>query len=597
MNIYFERLQLLRTKMSEQKLDAVVIPSTDPHLGEYVPDHWKIIKWLTGFTGSNATVIVTSDFAGLWTDSRYYLQAMTQLKDTGVSLSGVSAGSAKSYREWLMTEITAGMKIAMDDSLFPTDSCRKISDELKKKKIIIDFESDVIASVFVDRPALPVSKAFELKPEYTGNTRAEKIRLVRDRMTAAGADYQLLTSPDDIMWLLNIRGADVEFSPLLLSYAIIGHDQVLLFVDEQKIPFPLAIEFDKMGVVVLPYEETAAVLSTLTGRKSIILDPSTVSYSLYRSLPARMRVIEDISIPSALKAIKNVTEIRCIEKAMVKDGVALEKFFYWLYNSDDAATLTETTVADRLEKFRKEGENYLGPSFAPIVAFNTHGALPHYTADTESDVRITGDGILLIDSGGQYFEGTTDITRTIATGTPTQSQISDFTLVLKGMISLANAVFPAGTKGNQLDILARQFLWNKGLNYGHSTGHGVGFCLNVHEGPAGIGPGAGKTSAYPIEPGMLLSDEPALYRPGQYGIRCENLIICEEKEETPFGKYLKFRSLTLCHFDRTLIDIKLLSYHEISWINDYHRLVYDSIAPYLDANEKGWLKKMTEALG
>jgi Xaa-Pro aminopeptidase len=409
-------------------------------------------------------------------------------------------------------------------------------------------------------------------------------------------DYHLLTALDDIMWLLNIRGNDVKYSPLLTSFAIAGEDQILLFADETKIPFKLASEFDRIGIVILPYEETGPILSSLPADASILLNPVTTSAGLYNSVPRGMKIIEDLSIPGKLKAVKNKVEIENIGRVMVKDGVALSKFFYWLEHRTVPVVITELSLAGKLNIFRLELAGYVGPSFPSIVAYNEHGALPHYSATIETDSVINDNGILLVDSGGQYLNGTTDITRTIALGSPSASQKKDFTLVLKGNINLAMAKVPAGTKGIQLDILARKPLWEQGLNYGHGTGHGVGFCLNVHEGPQSISSGDGAEPRTIIEAGMLISDEPGIYREGEYGIRIENLLICYEDEETEFGQFLRFDTVSLCYIDKSLIDISLLDQKEIDWLNNYHDTVYEKLNPYLNEDEKNWLKEKTEAI-
>ena len=446
----------------------------------------------------------------------------------------------------------------------------------------------------LDRPLMPLTMAFDFPVTFCGKDRVAKIAEVREKMMKQKTDYHLLTSIDDIMWMLNIRGNDVKYSPLLTSFAIVNADQVLLFTEETLIPFKLAAEFDRLGIVILPYEETAGIVSSLPAGSTILITPGTTSASLFNAIPGGMNIIEGTSIPGQLKAIKNKVEIENIEKAMVNDGIALTKFFHWLENSSLSEDLTELKLSDKLEKLRSEQAGYLGPSFSSIVAFKEHGALPHYSATSDSDSIIGSDGILLIDSGGQYLNGTTDITRTVCMGRPSENQKKDFTLVLKGNINLAMAKIPAGTKGIQLDILARKALWEHGLNYGHGTGHGVGFCLNVHEGPISISPGDGAESRTSIEAGMLFSDEPAIYREGEYGIRIENLLLCYEDEETEFGQFLKFDTVTLCYIEKSLIDISLLDKKEIDWLNNYHAEVYEKISPFLNDEERKWLKEKTE---
>jgi Xaa-Pro aminopeptidase len=443
---------------------------------------------------------------------------------------------------------------------------------------------------------MPVSVAFDHSVGFCGKERSVKIAEVRQKMRNQNVNYHLLTSIDDIMWLLNIRGNDVKYSPLMTSFAIVGEEQILLFADENKIPLKLASEFDKLDIVLLPYEETGGMLTTLSPDSTILITPGTTSASLFDSIPVRMNIKEGFSIPSRLKSVKNITEIENIMKVMVKDGISLTKFFFWLEHNSGLITMSELSLADKLYNLRAEQENYLGPSFSTIAAYNEHGALPHYSATSDSDSVIGPEGILLVDSGGQYLDGTTDITRTICIGRPAAQQKKDFTLVLKGMINLALAKFPAGTNGNQLDLLARKALWEQGLNYGHGTGHGVGFCLNVHEGPQNISPGAGADSKTALEPGMLISNEPAIYREGEYGIRIENLVLCYEDEETEFGQFLRFDTVSLCYIDKCLVDISLMDQKEINWLNSYHAEVYEKLSPHLTPEENKWLKDKTNSL-
>ena len=594
MTSFIEKLALLRAEMKEQNIDAYIIPSTDPHLGEYIPDHWRIIGWLTGFTGSAASVVVTESFAALWTDSRYFAQAEDQLRDSGFNLMRPVPPDKTDLIGWIAENIDTGSKIGLDGRIFSVEQTRKFEQSLGNKSAVFNFECDLIFGLWPDRPLMPDSPAFDHSTRFCGKDRSVKIVEVREQMRIRGIDYHLLTSVDDIMWLLNIRGNDIKYSPLLISFAIVGYDQIMLFTDTNKIPLKLSTEFDKLGIVVFSYEEIVSILSALQPDSKILINAFTTSWTLFNSIPVGIKIIEDLSIPACLKAVKNGVEIENIGKVMVKDGVVLTRFFYWLERNSGSEQLTELSLAEKLNVLRSEQENYLGPSFSTIVAFNEHGALPHYSASPESDFVIGTEGILLVDSGGQYLDGTTDITRTIAFGKPTTQQIRDFTYVMKGTINLSLAKFPAGTRGYQLDILAREALWEKGLNYGHGTGHGVGFCLNVHEGPQNIGQGSG--SAIIIEPGMLISDEPAIYREGEYGIRIENMVLCYEDEETEFGRFLKFDTISLCYIDKSLIDIFLLDQKEIDWLNSYHAEVYDKLNLYLTAEERIWLKDKTEPL-
>lgn len=596
MNDINTKLSALRSLIKTKGVDAYLIPSTDPHLGEYIPEYWRVIAWLTGFTGSNATVLITDSFAGFWTDSRYFIQAEEQLSSSGFELMKPGHSDAKDFIEWMGENIKPCSKVALDGRTFSIGRMRKVEKIMDGKNVSFDIDCDLISELWTDRPPMPMSIAFDHSVMFCGKNRETKIAELRDRMRKMNVHYHLLTSVDDIMWLLNIRGNDIKYSPLITSFAIVDEEQILLFVDERQIPFRLAMEFDKLNIVMLPYEETAGILSALSPDSAILITPSTTSASLFNSIPQGMKIKEDVSIPSRLKAIKNKVEIENIGHVMLKDGVALTKFFYWFEQNSGSIVMSEISLSEKLSEFRSEQQDYSGPSFSTIVAWNEHGALPHYAATPESDSVITKSGILLIDSGGQYFDGTTDITRTIAIGRPTKQQINDFTLVLKGTINLALAKFPSGTKGYQLDILARRALWDNGMNYGHGTGHGVGFYLNVHEGPQNISPGAGEDSTTVLEPGMLISDEPGIYREGEFGIRTENLLLCFEDEENEFGKFLKFATVSLCYIDKSLIDITLLNQKEIDWLNLYHSEVYEKLIPFITSDEKVWLKNKTNSI-
>jgi Xaa-Pro aminopeptidase len=588
-----ERLALLRAAMRQNSIDAYIIPLSDPHISEYVPDHWKIITWLTGFTGSAATVVITDSFAGLWTDSRYFIQAENEISGSGFMVVKPSVNGDHSYIKWLSENLSESCRIALDGKIFPARKARELREALSHGKRSFDFTCDLVSDLWTDRPPMPASKVEDHPLAYCGKERSVKIDEVRKLMAARKADYSLLTSPDDIMWLLNIRGRDLQFTPLVFSFAVVGKKQIFLFADEGRFPVALASELDRIGVLILPYEETTGMISVLKQGKTILVSPQTTSVEIYDAIPSRFRIIEDTSIPSALKAVKNRTELENIGKVMIKDGVVLTKFFHWIEDNAGLVPMTERSLSMRLHEFKLMDREYRGPSFQTIVAYNHHAALPHYTARPESDMELGEEGILLVDSGSQYPGGTTDITRTIPVGIPTKKQKRDFTLVLKGHIRLANAKFPAGTKGYQLDILAREALWNEGLNYGHGTGHGVGYFLSVHEGPQGISPAVNKT---PIEEGMIVSNEPALYREGEYGIRTENLLVCYEDEESEFGKFLRFDTLSLCYIEQSLIDKELMNKRETDWLNSYHSEVCDKLSPHLSAEEREWLREKTRPL-
>ncbi len=593
MNLSVERLALLRAALRENSIDTCIIPSSDPHLGEYVPDHWRIIQWLTGFTGSAATVVVTDTFAGLWTDSRYFIQAEKQLYGSGFEFVKPSASKGNDYPDFISGNFLPGQKVGIDGRIFSLSRFRRIEKGLKKQGPVFVTDFDPLTELWIDRPAMPCSVAFDYPARYCGKERLIKINEVREEMIRKSVDYHFLASADDIMWLLNIRGSDLKYSPLLLSYALIGMDQVLLFAGEGKIPPRLAKEFDNSGIVILPYEDTFEIIAAVTDGASVLINPATTSMAFFDLVSKKAKLTEDVSIPSELKSIKNKTEIKNIGDAMVKDGVALTKFFFWFENNPGKEADTEVSLAEKLLELRSRQQEFLGPSFETIAAFNENSALPHYAPGSAGSSEIGERGILLVDSGGQYMDGTTDITRTVPVGIPSPRQKRDFTLVLKGHIDLALVKFPAGTKGYQLDSLARRALWDSGLNFGHGTGHGVGFCLNVHEGPQSISPADNKTE---IRPGMLTSNEPALYREGEYGIRIENLILCFEDEETEFGQFLKFDTVSLCYIEKSLIDKSLLDPKEIVWLNSYHSEVYDKLGPHLSSEEKLWLREKTDPI-
>jgi len=585
-----KKLSTLRSLIAEYRIDYLVIPSNGPDISDQVQEHWKIIKWLTGFTGSYAFVVVSQSFAGLWTDSRYYIQAEKQLAGSGFKLMLPENFQSSDHAGWLSDNIKQGDTIGFDGRLVSVTDFRKIKNKFGNRSVRYVTDLDLFTTLWTDRPVMPESVVRDHSIKYAGKDRRQKLAEVREKMKKKSVDAHLLTSPEDIMWLLNIRGNDLEFNPVALSYFLLSERSAVLFASIGKISEELLEEFAQLKIEIKNNNTLTEVLSSLKAVSSVLLSPDTTSTALYNSIPEHLIIVEDVSIPGRMKAVKNHIEIKNIEHVMIRDGIALTKFFYWLENNTGKMKMTESSLAFKLREFRTEQPDYIGPSFRTISAYNANAALPHYETDPVYSSIISGNGIFLIDSGAQYHGGTTDITRTIIIGNPLPEQKRDFTLVLKGHIALASAKFPAGTKGYQLDILARQYLWEAGLNYGHGTGHGVGFCLNVHEGPQSISPAANCTS---IEAGMLISNEPAVYREGLYGIRTENLMICYEDEETEFGKFLKFDTVSLCYIDRNLIEQDLLSRQETEWLNKYHEELYTKIAPYLESREKAWLRLKT----
>ncbi|NLA48029.1 MAG: aminopeptidase P family protein [Bacteroidales bacterium] len=588
-----EKLLVLRLALIRAGINVYIIPLADIHLQEYVPDHWNIVRWLTGFTGSSAIVIITQDIAELWTDSRYLIQAENELAGSGFCLVKSSLTRDKSSIDWLGELIPEKSTVGFDGRIVSVNFFRRLYKRLEYKDVSFADDVDLIDEIWTDRPGMPSSAIWKHPLNFSGMHRSAKIARVRKLMKQRNISLHFLTSPDDIMWLLNLRGNDLMFSPVALSFAIIAIDRVYFFVDQSRLPPDIAAELILSGIVILPYGDFTKVLESFGKESFILINPVRFSVTARNIIPDYHYIIEDENITSLLKAVKNETEIRHIYETMIKDGLALVRFFIYLENNTGNLHMTEMSLAARLEEMRSMEDGFLGSSFAAIVALNDHASLPHYTPVTETDVRIREPGILLIDSGGHYLGGTTDITRTICLGTPAPGQKRDFTLVLKGHIRLAGSKFPAGTKGYQLDILAREALWQAGMDYGHGTGHGVGYCLNVHEGPHSISPASGRTA---LKTGMLISNEPALYREGEYGIRTENLMLCCEDEETEFGRFLRFETLSLCYIDKSLIDRSMLNDEEIAWLNGYHAMVFDRLGPWLNNDEKKWLREKTGKL-
>ena len=585
-----EKIARVREEMENAGMDAFIVPVTDPHQGEYMPERYRSIAWLTGFTGSAGTVVITRDFAGLWTDSRYFIQAEQQLRDSPVSLVKLKVSHTPEYIEWITETLPGSSRVGVDGKVVSVSLVRQIKESFSHVGISLDTEHDIVNMIWNDRPEIPENKAFEHDVQYAGVARKDKLQIIREQMQRKKVTHHLLTALDDIAWTFNIRGTDVRYNPLVTAYSVISETFASLFIDRKKLPEQLTQKLIDDGLEIKPYDEIMKFLSGLDPNDVMMISPGSTSFSLFNSIPEKVKVVEDISIPNRIKAIKNDIEIDHIRNVMVKDGVALTKFFFWLEQNLGKERITEISASKKLETFRREQENFVHPSFATIAGYGPHGAIVHYEATPESDVELKQEGLFLLDSGGHYLDGTTDITRTNALGQPTAKQKRDFTLALQGTINLARIEFPEGTKGYQIEILARKALWENGLNYGHGTGHGVGFFLNVHEGPQTIGTGASGNAQVPMEPGMLTADEPGIYREGEYGIRTENLILCVPSKETEFGKFLKFETVTLCFIDTDLVDKSLLNKKEIKWLNDYHQKVFEKLSPFLEEDEKKWLE-------
>jgi len=582
--------------MHASELDALIIPSADPHMSEYLPEHWKIMAWLTGFTGSAGTVVITQDFAGVWTDSRYFIQAEEQLSGSGFSLVKLVIPHTPEYIAWLAATLPEKSRIGYDGKTVSLSLSRKIDETAKYSHFIINENADLISGLWKDRPPLPRTPVFLHDKKFTGISAAEKMEKIRHRMSQQKSDILIISALDEIAWLFNIRASDIAYNPVVIAHAMIFHEEARLFVNPGQTDAETESHLNAEGIDIYPYEEWWDHLSSLPEGIRVWCPPLTTNILTYNILKQRYTVFEAPSPVAVDKAVKNPVEISNIRETMIHDGIALERFFFWLEHHIGKERISEISAAEKLESFRKKHPHYRGPGFSTISSFGKHGAIVHYIPSPESDIELKPEGIYLLDSGGQYLSGTTDVTRTVATGTPDGQQKDDFTRVLKGMISLAMLRFPEGTKGFQMDILARRALWQTGLNYGHGTGHGVGYFLNVHEGPQSIGTGASESQNAAITPGMIVSDEPGIYRENEYGIRTENLILCVPDTETAFGRFYAFETLTLCHIDRNLIKPELLSDEEKEWINRYHHRVYELLSPGLSPEEKTWLKNKTKPL-
>ena len=586
-----ERIAALREAMKEKNIDAYIIPSSDPHLSEYPADRWKSREWISGFDGSAGTVVVTADKAGLWTDSRYFLQAGIQLEGSGIELYKMALPETPTIQEFLLHELESGQTVGTDGQTYSVAETAILEKALRRKEIKLETSCDLIDLVWKDRPAIPGNPLFEMPVELSGKSVREKLDELNNRLRKEGADSLILAALDEVAWTFNIRGTDVAYNPVVISYAFVSEDESVLFIDPKKITAESAENLKKEGVILADYTMIQKYLSRLPENSRVFIDPAKTNISLYNALPKGCTIIEGITPANHLKSIKNETEIKGFRNAVIKDGIALTRFYIWPEKKLAAGEkVTELSASAMLTALRAEQPQYIMDSFETICGYAAHGAIVHYAATPETDVEIKADSMLLMDSGAQYLDGTTDITRTIALGEPTEQMKKDFTRVLKGTIGIAKCKFPAGAKGVQLDILARKALWDAGINYLHGTGHGIGHCLNVHEGPQSI---RMEANPVPLKPGMVISDEPAMYRTGEYGIRTENMVLVREDSETEYGKFYGFDTLTLCYIDTKLIVVPMLSVREHAWINKYHQMVYDLLSPHLNEDEKAWLKEKT----
>lgn len=589
-----ERIALLRESMKQQNIAAYIVPSSDPHLSEYPADCWKAREWISGFTGSAGTVVVTADKAGLWTDSRYFLQAAKQLEGSGIELYKMGLPETPTLQQFLLHELNKEDVVGLNGETYSAAEALSLAILLQKKGMKLDTGKDLITDLWKDRPEMPGEPFFILPLEYSDLSVNEKLNRINNKLRQAGADCTVLCALDEIAWTFNIRGNDVSYNPVVVSYAFISEEESILFTQPKKITAEVAEQLKKDGIILADYSKIISYLSRLKPDTAILMDKNKTNIALYNAIPGNCTKVEASSPIAMLKAIKNDTEIKGFRNAMIKDGIAMTRFYRWLEKALAAGEkVTEISAAEKLTSFRSEQNLYVTDSFETICGYKAHGAIVHYSATPESNATLTPEGLLLIDSGAQYFDGTTDITRTWTLGNPTEAEKKDFTRVLKGHISLAKCKFPQGTRGSQLDILARKALWDCGVNYLHGTGHGIGHFLNVHEGPQSI---RMEENPVALQPGMVISNEPGLYRTDEYGIRTENLILVREDSETEFGKFYSFETLTLCPIDKNLILVPMLSIRERAWLNKYHQTVYETLSPHLNEEEKAWLKEKTAEL-
>ena len=587
-----ERMHALRMTFPPNYIKAFIIPSTDPHLSEYVAPHWMSREWISGFTGSAGTVVVLMNEAGLWTDSRYFLQAAKELEGSGITLYKEMLPETPSITKYLSQKLKPGESVSIDGKMFSVQQVEQMKEELAAYSLQVDLFGDPLKRIWKDRPSIPNSPAFVYDIEYAGKSCEEKVAAIRAELTKKGAYALFLSALDEIAWTLNLRGNDVHCNPVVVSYLLITQDDVIYFISPEKVTKEVNEYLKEQHVKLKNYDEVETYLNTFTGR-NILIDPKKTNLAIYSAINPKCNIIRGESPVALLKAIRDEQEIAGIHAAMQRDGVALVKFLKWLEEAVPSGKETELSVDRKLHEFRAAQPLYMGESFDTIAGYKEHGAIVHYSATPESDVPLQPKGFLLLDSGAQYLDGTTDITRTIALGELTEEEKTDYTLILKGHIALAMAKFPVGTRGAQLDVLARMPIWKYGMNFLHGTGHGVGHFLSVHEGPQSI-----RMNENPVvlQPGMVTSNEPGVYKAGSHGIRTENLtLVCKDKEGM-FGDYLKFETITLCPICKKGIVKEMLTNEEIEWLNNYHQIVYEKLSPNLNEEEKVWLQEATASI-
>ena len=593
-----EKLEQLRGRMAERHMDAYLIPTADFHESEYVGEYFKCRRFITGFTGSAGIAVVTPKEAGLWTDGRYFVQAAAQLSGSGFTLQKMGQEGVPTIEEYLAEVLPEGGVLGFDGRVVNSRMGEELKEALEDKQVTFSYEEDLVGMVWNDRPALSAEPVWILGEQYAGMPAADKIADLRKSMKEAKAGVHILTTLDDIVWLLNIRGNDIPYNPVVLSYAVVTEDKFYLFINPEVLNEEVRCYLTGLGVTLKPYNDIYEFVKAIH-RQTILLETGKINFAIINNLDSSNRVIDRMNPTAMAKAVKNPVEIENERNAHIKDGVAVTKFLYWLKTNIGKIPMTEISVSDYLEELRRQQEGNLGLSFDTISAYGEHAAMCHYSATPETDKELQPKGLYLVDSGGQYLEGTTDITRTVALGPITDEEREHFTLVAMSMLRLGHVKFLYGCRGLTLDYVAREPFWSRGLNYDHGTGHGVGYLLNVHERPHGI-----RWKMVPermdnavLEAGMVTSDEPGLYIEGSHGIRTENLVICRNAEKNEYGQFMEFEFLTFVPIDLDALDVSLMEPRDIAYLNAYHKEVYEKISPYLTDEEAAWLKEYTRAVG
>ena len=593
-----QRIENIRDLMKEKNIYAYIVPSSDYHQSEYVGDYFKSREFMSGFTGSAGTLIISMDEAGLWTDGRYFIQADNELKDSGIKLFKMGEEGVPTIEEYLLEKLPKNSTLGFDGRVMSVKEGQSLANKLAFKGINIEYKYDLVNDIWEDRCSLPTEKAFLLGTEYSGESFSDKLYRIRAVMKEKKATTHILASLDDIAWLFNIRGRDVKSNPVVLSYAVISIDSVYLFIDKNKIGKDIRAELSKENVQIKGYEEVYEFIKNIDENEVVLIDTSKVNYAIYNNIPSNVQKIEERNPSILFKSIKNEIELKNIRNSHIKDGVAFTKFMYWLKNNIGKIEITEISATQKLEEFRREQDKFIEPSFSTIAAYKDHAAMMHYSATEESNYKLEPRDLFLVDSGGQYFDGTTDITRTIALGPIPENVRKDFTNVVRGMIRLSKAKFLYGCRGYNLDILARGPLWEEGVDYKCGTGHGIGFVLNVHEGPNGFRWKVREDidDSCILEEGMVTTNEPGVYVENSHGIRIENEIVVRKAEKNEYGQFMDFEVITFAPIDLDAIDESLILKDEKVYLNNYHKQVYDKISPYLNEEEKQWLKTYTREI-